>query len=137
MEVPVIYFCRNNGWASSTPISDQLRGDGIVIMISNFNVNHKHYVYTVNEICDDSDIIAELESTHTIEERPHDEGDLNSEKLSDSLDVVSYTTDSLAVNLDKDTGNSPTIKRNVVKNPEEMNMDQTYTTKRLRKKLEN
>ncbi|XP_076902880.1 2-oxoisovalerate dehydrogenase subunit alpha 2, mitochondrial-like [Bidens hawaiensis] len=31
MEVPVIFFCRNNGWAISTPISDQLRGDGIVV----------------------------------------------------------------------------------------------------------
>lgn len=31
LEVPVIFFCRNNGWAISTPISDQLRGDGIVV----------------------------------------------------------------------------------------------------------
>ncbi|XP_076893341.1 2-oxoisovalerate dehydrogenase subunit alpha 2, mitochondrial-like [Bidens hawaiensis] len=31
MEVPVIFFCRNNGWAISAPISDQLRGDGIVV----------------------------------------------------------------------------------------------------------
>ncbi|XP_024983961.1 2-oxoisovalerate dehydrogenase subunit alpha 2, mitochondrial-like [Cynara cardunculus var. scolymus] len=31
MEVPVIFFCRNNGWAISTPINDQLRSDGIVV----------------------------------------------------------------------------------------------------------
>ncbi|XP_076886679.1 2-oxoisovalerate dehydrogenase subunit alpha 2, mitochondrial-like [Bidens hawaiensis] len=31
MEAPVIFFCRNNGWAISTPISDQLRGDGVVV----------------------------------------------------------------------------------------------------------
>lgn len=31
LEVPVIFLCRNNGWAISTPISDQLRGDGIVV----------------------------------------------------------------------------------------------------------
>ncbi|KAL8204458.1 hypothetical protein R6Q57_010081 [Mikania cordata] len=31
MEVPVIFFCRNNGWAISTPIADQLRSDGIVV----------------------------------------------------------------------------------------------------------
>ncbi|KAK9058288.1 hypothetical protein SSX86_023128 [Deinandra increscens subsp. villosa] len=31
MEVPVIFFCRNNGWAISTPISDQFRSDGIVV----------------------------------------------------------------------------------------------------------
>ncbi|KAL8110505.1 2-oxoisovalerate dehydrogenase subunit alpha 2, mitochondrial [Apium graveolens] len=31
MEAPVIFFCRNNGWAISTPIADQFRSDGIVI----------------------------------------------------------------------------------------------------------
>ncbi|KAK9713265.1 hypothetical protein RND81_06G015900 [Saponaria officinalis] len=31
LETPVIFFCRNNGWAISTPISDQLRSDGIVV----------------------------------------------------------------------------------------------------------
>ncbi|XP_021713880.1 2-oxoisovalerate dehydrogenase subunit alpha 2, mitochondrial-like [Chenopodium quinoa] len=31
LEAPVIFFCRNNGWAISTPISDQLRGDGVVV----------------------------------------------------------------------------------------------------------
>ncbi|KAI7742651.1 hypothetical protein M8C21_025539 [Ambrosia artemisiifolia] len=31
MEAPVIFFCRNNGWAISTPINDQLRSDGIVV----------------------------------------------------------------------------------------------------------
>ncbi|KAE7998306.1 hypothetical protein FH972_002864 [Carpinus fangiana] len=30
MEVPVIFFCRNNGWAISTPTSDQFRSDGVV-----------------------------------------------------------------------------------------------------------
>ncbi|KNA15009.1 hypothetical protein SOVF_102010 [Spinacia oleracea] len=31
LEAPVIFFCRNNGWAISTPVSDQLRGDGVVV----------------------------------------------------------------------------------------------------------
>ncbi|KAL0350392.1 UNVERIFIED_CONTAM: 2-oxoisovalerate dehydrogenase subunit alpha 2, mitochondrial [Sesamum radiatum] len=31
MEAPVILFCRNNGWAISTPVSDQFRSDGIVV----------------------------------------------------------------------------------------------------------
>lgn len=31
LEAPVIFFCRNNGWAISTPISDQLRSDGVVV----------------------------------------------------------------------------------------------------------
>ncbi|KAK1419583.1 hypothetical protein QVD17_28786 [Tagetes erecta] len=100
------------------------------ITISNFNVNNKHYVYTVNKICDDPDtIVVGIYTCYS--------GDLNSEKFSDSLDVVSYTADSLAVNLDKDTGNSPPVKRNIEKNPEEKNMDQASTTKRLQKKLEN
>ncbi|KAK1408108.1 hypothetical protein QVD17_39742 [Tagetes erecta] len=63
----------------------------------------------------------------------HDEGDLNSEKLSDSLDAVSYSADSLAVDLDKDSGNSTLAKRNVGKYPEDFNMDQASTTKRFRK----
>jgi 2-oxoisovalerate dehydrogenase E1 component alpha subunit len=31
LETPVIFFCRNNGFAISTPISEQLRSDGIVV----------------------------------------------------------------------------------------------------------
>ncbi|XP_071915639.1 2-oxoisovalerate dehydrogenase subunit alpha 2, mitochondrial-like isoform X2 [Coffea arabica] len=31
MEAPVIFFCRNNGWAISTPVGDQFRSDGIVV----------------------------------------------------------------------------------------------------------
>ncbi|XP_059630602.1 2-oxoisovalerate dehydrogenase subunit alpha 1, mitochondrial-like isoform X2 [Cornus florida] len=30
-EAPVIFICRNNGWAISTPISDQFRSDGVVV----------------------------------------------------------------------------------------------------------
>ncbi|WOG97492.1 hypothetical protein DCAR_0416832 [Daucus carota subsp. sativus] len=29
LEAPVIFFCRNNGWAISTPVTDQFRSDGI------------------------------------------------------------------------------------------------------------
>ncbi|XP_071923597.1 2-oxoisovalerate dehydrogenase subunit alpha 1, mitochondrial isoform X2 [Coffea arabica] len=31
MEVPVIFICRNNGWAISTPITEQFRSDGVVV----------------------------------------------------------------------------------------------------------
>ncbi|KAH7832892.1 hypothetical protein Vadar_001118 [Vaccinium darrowii] len=31
MEAPVIFICRNNGWAISTPTSEQFRSDGIVV----------------------------------------------------------------------------------------------------------
>jgi 2-oxoisovalerate dehydrogenase E1 component alpha subunit len=30
LECPMIFFCRNNGYAISTPVQDQYRGDGIV-----------------------------------------------------------------------------------------------------------
>ncbi|XP_052188220.1 2-oxoisovalerate dehydrogenase subunit alpha 2, mitochondrial-like [Diospyros lotus] len=30
-EAPVIFLCRNNGWAISTPVSEQFRSDGIVV----------------------------------------------------------------------------------------------------------
>ncbi|XWS23646.1 hypothetical protein CRYUN_Cryun28dG0032800 [Craigia yunnanensis] len=30
-EAPVIFFCRNNGWAISTNVSEQFRSDGIVV----------------------------------------------------------------------------------------------------------
>ncbi|KAJ6815747.1 uncharacterized protein M6B38_132865 [Iris pallida] len=31
MDVPVVFFCRNNGWAISTPTTEQFRSDGAVI----------------------------------------------------------------------------------------------------------
>ncbi|KAL8262560.1 hypothetical protein R6Q59_023909 [Mikania micrantha] len=31
MKVPVIFFCRNNGWAISTPVHEQFRSDGVVV----------------------------------------------------------------------------------------------------------
>ncbi|KAI4378816.1 hypothetical protein MLD38_016245 [Melastoma candidum] len=31
MDAPVIFICRNNGWAISTPTSDQFRSDGVVV----------------------------------------------------------------------------------------------------------
>ncbi|XP_043693862.1 2-oxoisovalerate dehydrogenase subunit alpha 2, mitochondrial-like [Telopea speciosissima] len=31
LEAPVVFICRNNGWAISTPTSEQFRSDGIVV----------------------------------------------------------------------------------------------------------
>uniref|UniRef100_M1A1V6 2-oxoisovalerate dehydrogenase n=1 Tax=Solanum tuberosum TaxID=4113 RepID=M1A1V6_SOLTU len=31
LEAPVIFLCRNNGWAVSTPVNEQFRSDGIAI----------------------------------------------------------------------------------------------------------
>eukprot|EP00968_Pinguiococcus_pyrenoidosus_P005912 scaffold387_cov244-Pinguiococcus_pyrenoidosus.AAC.2 len=38
LEAPVIFFCRNNGYAISTPAKDQYRGDGIVARASGYGV---------------------------------------------------------------------------------------------------
>lgn len=34
LECPIIFFCRNNGYAISTPTSEQYRGDGIGAWLS-------------------------------------------------------------------------------------------------------
>ncbi|PWA85251.1 dehydrogenase, E1 component, Thiamine diphosphate-binding fold protein [Artemisia annua] len=31
LDAPVVFICRNNGWAISTPVTDQFRSDGIVV----------------------------------------------------------------------------------------------------------
>jgi len=31
LEVPVVFICRNNGWAISTPSSEQFKSDGVVV----------------------------------------------------------------------------------------------------------
>ncbi|KAL8171949.1 hypothetical protein V2J09_023753 [Rumex salicifolius] len=31
LEAPVVFVCRNNGWAISTPTTDQFRSDGVVV----------------------------------------------------------------------------------------------------------
>ncbi|XP_023342776.1 2-oxoisovalerate dehydrogenase subunit alpha, mitochondrial isoform X2 [Eurytemora carolleeae] len=31
LECPILFFCRNNGYAISTPVQDQYRGDGIAV----------------------------------------------------------------------------------------------------------
>ena len=39
LECPVIFFCRNNGYAISTPIKDQYRGDGIAARGPGYGIN--------------------------------------------------------------------------------------------------
>ena len=54
LETPMIFFCRNNGFAISTPTKDQYRGDGIVsraagyviVILSNF-ISHVILFYAV------------------------------------------------------------------------------------------
>ncbi len=38
-DVPVIFFCRNNGYAISTPVSEQYRGDGIAARGPAYNIS--------------------------------------------------------------------------------------------------
>lgn len=57
IEAPVILFCRNNGWAISTPVSDQFRSDGIVV---------RGQAYGVRSIrVDGNDALAVFSAVHT------------------------------------------------------------------------
>ncbi|KAJ1482283.1 thiamine diphosphate-binding protein [Baffinella frigidus] len=38
LECPVVFFCRNNGYAISTPIAEQYRGDGIAVRGVSYNI---------------------------------------------------------------------------------------------------
>jgi 2-oxoisovalerate dehydrogenase E1 component alpha subunit len=38
LECPVIFFCRNNGYAISTPAREQYRGDGIASRASGYGM---------------------------------------------------------------------------------------------------
>ncbi|KAJ7517070.1 hypothetical protein O6H91_21G025300 [Diphasiastrum complanatum] len=50
MEAPVLFICRNNGWAISTPITDQYRSDGVAT---------KSRAYGMRSICvDGNDALA-------------------------------------------------------------------------------
>lgn len=39
MDAPCIFFCRNNGYAISTPVKDQYRGDGIISRAAGYGVH--------------------------------------------------------------------------------------------------
>jgi 2-oxoisovalerate dehydrogenase E1 component alpha subunit len=38
LETPIVFFCRNNGYAISTPTSDQYRGDGIAARAAGYGM---------------------------------------------------------------------------------------------------
>merc|ERR1712076_205003 len=40
LDCPVIFFCRNNGYAISTPSSEQYRGDGIAVRGPTYGIGH-------------------------------------------------------------------------------------------------
>ena len=39
LDVPMIFFCRNNGYAISTPVQDQYRGDGIASRAAGYGMH--------------------------------------------------------------------------------------------------
>lgn len=39
LEVPIVFFCRNNGFAISTPVKDQFRGDGIASRAAGYGMH--------------------------------------------------------------------------------------------------
>jgi 2-oxoisovalerate dehydrogenase E1 component alpha subunit len=39
LKSPTIFFCRNNGYAISTPTSDQYRGDGIAVRGPSYGIH--------------------------------------------------------------------------------------------------
>ncbi|XP_051127286.1 2-oxoisovalerate dehydrogenase subunit alpha 2, mitochondrial-like [Andrographis paniculata] len=60
MEAPVILFCRNNGWAISTPVDEQFRSDGIVV---------RGQAYGVRSIrVDGNDALAVFSAVHAARE---------------------------------------------------------------------
>ncbi|XP_061373320.1 2-oxoisovalerate dehydrogenase subunit alpha 2, mitochondrial-like [Gastrolobium bilobum] len=60
LEAPVIFICRNNGWAISTPVEEQFRSDGIVV---------KGKAYGIWSIrVDGNDALAVYSAVHTARE---------------------------------------------------------------------
>ncbi|RZC94485.1 hypothetical protein C5167_026217 [Papaver somniferum] len=60
MEAPVVFICRNNGWAISTPTSQQFRSDGIVV---------KGQAYGIRSIrVDGNDTLAMYSAVHAARE---------------------------------------------------------------------
>ncbi|WCJ31566.1 2-oxoisovalerate dehydrogenase subunit alpha 2 mitochondrial [Euphorbia peplus] len=60
LEAPVIFICRNNGWAISTPISDQFRSDGVVVRGQGYGVRSIRV--------DGNDVFAMFNAVHTARE---------------------------------------------------------------------
>ncbi|KAF7057785.1 hypothetical protein CFC21_064978 [Triticum aestivum] len=65
-EAPVIFFCRNNGWAISTPTAEQFRSDGVVT---------RGQAYGIRSIrVDGNDTLAVYSTVHTAREMAITEG---------------------------------------------------------------
>ncbi|KAJ0558965.1 putative nucleic acid-binding, replication factor A [Helianthus annuus] len=98
------------------------------IEVSDYNLNHDYHVYTIQKVCDDPDIIAELvagnvNALEVADEVFSQEGsEFKAVQLSESSqmagtaiskDVVSVTADSSVVEAEKDSDTSPNGKRSL------------------------
>eukprot|EP00252_Welwitschia_mirabilis_P006317 TRINITY_DN1716_c0_g1_i1.p1 TRINITY_DN1716_c0_g1~~TRINITY_DN1716_c0_g1_i1.p1 ORF type:complete len:506 (-),score=84.70 TRINITY_DN1716_c0_g1_i1:401-1864(-) len=57
LEVPVLFICRNNGWAISTPCSEQFKSDGVVVKglgygIKSIRVDGTDALAMYNAVCE-------------------------------------------------------------------------------------
>lgn len=57
LEAPIIFFCRNNGWAISTPVSNQMQSDGVVVRgqaygIQSIRVDGNDALAIYNAVCE-------------------------------------------------------------------------------------
>nr|GEW94698.1 dehydrogenase, E1 component, Thiamine diphosphate-binding fold protein [Tanacetum cinerariifolium] len=60
LEAPVVFICRNNGWAISTPVTEQFRSDGVVV---------KGQAYGIQSIrVDGNDVLAVYNAVHSARE---------------------------------------------------------------------
>ncbi|GJU65098.1 dehydrogenase, E1 component, thiamine diphosphate-binding fold protein [Tanacetum coccineum] len=60
LEAPIVFICRNNGWAISTPVTDQFRSDGIVV---------KGQAYGIQSIrVDGNDVLAVYDAVRSARE---------------------------------------------------------------------
>ncbi|XP_035845173.1 replication protein A 70 kDa DNA-binding subunit B-like [Helianthus annuus] len=98
------------------------------IEVSDYNLNHDYHVYTIQKVCDDPDIIAELvggngNALEVADEVFSQEGsEIKAVQLSESSqmagadiskDVVSVMADSSVVEAEKDSATSPNGKRSL------------------------
>ncbi|XP_021975144.1 uncharacterized protein LOC110870259 [Helianthus annuus] len=98
------------------------------IEVSDYNLNHDYHVYTIQKVCGDPDIIAELvagngNALEVADEVLSQEGsEFKAVQLSESSqmagaaiskDVVSVTADSSVVEAEKDSGTNPNGKRSL------------------------
>nr|XP_043624018.1 replication protein A 70 kDa DNA-binding subunit A-like [Erigeron canadensis] len=113
------------------------------IVVTDYNIRQKYYVYTVNKFCEDPEIIAEMLGEEDDITPEPENVEPNCVKLSessqggvDSKDVASVTGECLVVDVEKDSATSPVAKRPIKAVIDSIVAEEPSSNKRLRKKLE-